>query len=212
VAWLMGFSVFRFLVANSFFWNYLIPSALAQRYLDDAYAIALDDATLTVTPASQANSLEGSGIRVDGLDRLTQPIPVGLFFSNHGMAQFPITPRHADTTVALFGNLTPTEAYFFGDATNYIHLDWSAANTLRLRYNAGGAGVQTGTWATGGGLIVPGTQYATRLEYSPTGMKVFVQNALRIQIFAPVIFSTVPTIVYWGSDNLTTQQIDAVYG
>jgi hypothetical protein len=168
--------------------------------------------TLTVTPASQANSLEGSGIRVDGLDRLTQPIPVGLFFSNHGMAQFPITPRHADTTVALFGNLTPTEAYFFGDATNYIHLDWSAANTLRLRYNAGGAGVQTGTWATGGGLIVPGTQYATRLEYSPTGMKVFVQNALRIQIFAPVIFSTVPTIVYWGSDNLTTQQIDAVYG
>ena len=47
-------------------------------YLDDLYAILLDDVQLTVTPATQLNSTEPSpaALRVDGLDVLSQSVRV----------------------------------------------------------------------------------------------------------------------------------------
>ena len=42
--------------------------------VDDISIIELDDVSLTVTPASAANSAEGGGIRVGGLDTVTQAI------------------------------------------------------------------------------------------------------------------------------------------
>ena len=168
----------------------------------------MDSVTLTCTPASQANSLEGTGIRVDGLDRLTQPTTA--ITANSGRIRFTYTPRHSASTVALFGNATPTIAHIYGDANNYIILDWSAANTIRLRYNAGGAGVQTGTWnATG--AIVAGTNYNFDLRYTGSGMKLYINGALVITISAGVSFSVIPTTAYWGSDSSTTQQVDAVF-
>ena len=41
---------------------------------DDFYLFALDGVSLTVTPASEANSAEAWGLRVDGRDTLTQSI------------------------------------------------------------------------------------------------------------------------------------------
>jgi hypothetical protein len=179
------------------------------RYTDDFYAIALDDVTLTVTPASQANSLEGTGIRVDGLDRLTQPI-INMKL-NKGVARFPYTPRHSAATVALFGNATPVICHLYADANNYILLDWSAANTIRLRYNAGGAGVQTGTWnATG--LIVAGTQYILEISYTGSVMYLKINTVTVITILAPTIFTVIPTTANWLHDNVFAQQNDAVIG
>jgi hypothetical protein len=113
--------------------------------------------------------------------------------------------------VALFGNLTPVICSLYADANNYILLDWSAANTLRLRYNAGGAGVQTGTWdATG--AIVAGTLYLITIQYKAGYMLVKINGVTRITIPALVNFSVIPTLAYWGSDNSYAQQIDAVFG
>jgi hypothetical protein len=189
-------------------WFPIVPEAAAGiRYLDDLYLVLLDDVTLTVTPASQANSLEGTGIRVDGLDRLTQPITT--IQAGKGSIKFYYTPRHSAATPALFGNATPAVCSLYADANNYILLDWSAANTMRLRYNAGGVGVQTGTWnATG--LIVAGTLYAMEIRYTGGGMSLYVNGASVLTISANVAFTVVPTTAYWGSDNSTTQQNDVV--
>lgn len=168
----------------------------------------MDNITLTVTPASAANSAEGTGIRVDGLDRLTQPT-TNLKLSK-GWAKFFYTPRHGDSIVALLGNLTPAICELRADANNYILLDWSAANTLRLRYNAGGAGVQTGTWATGGGAIVAGTKYKIEIIYTGGAMYVRVDGVAVITITAATVFSVVPTTAYWGSDSSYAQQNDFV--
>jgi hypothetical protein len=168
----------------------------------------MDSVTLTCTPASAANSLEGTGIRVDGLDRLTQPVTA--LQSGKGRVTFQYTPRHSAATVALIGNATPVICSLYADANNYILLDWSAANTIRLRYNAGGAGVQTGTWNCTG-LIVAGTLYEMDIRYTSSGMKLYVNGNPVISISAGVGFSVVPTTAYWGSDNSYVQQTDAVY-
>ena len=120
-------------------------------YLDDVDVGALTAVTLTVTPASLANATETTGIRVGGRSTLTQPIPAGEIGAQSGVIKRRTTPRHSSAVVAKFGELTPYVAHIWGDATNYIAVYWSAANTLKLEYNAGGAGVQSGTWdATGG--------------------------------------------------------------
>jgi hypothetical protein len=49
-----------------------LASATGDRFLDDIYMFALDDVSLTVTPASEANSAETDGLRVDGRDTCTQ--------------------------------------------------------------------------------------------------------------------------------------------
>lgn len=211
-SWLHYKFVVRCISASASLFNvYAIAGAAggSERFADDCYFFALDDVTLTCTPASQANSLEGTGIRVDGLDRLTQLVTA--WQAGKGKVTFTYTPRHSAAIVALLGNATPVIACFYADANNYILLDWSAANTIRLRYNAGGVGVQTGTYdATG--AIVAGTAYNMDLRYTGGGMKLYINGGLVLTISAGVSFSVIPTTAYWGSDNSTTQQNDAVFG
>jgi hypothetical protein len=207
-AWNRVQFVFRAVAANTDI-SFISTTAVQTFYVDDFSVAILDDVTLTVTPASQANSLEGTGIRVDGLDRLTQPI-INLKLSK-GIARFPYTPRHSAATPALFGNATPVIAHLYVDANNYILLDWSLANTIRLRYNAGGAGVQTGTYnATG--AIVAGTRYILEIRYTGGAMHLRIDNILVLTITAPTVFTIVPTVANWLHDNLFLQQNDAVIG
>jgi len=49
--------------------------------------------------------------------------------------------RHSAADVAKFGVATPYAMLLWGDATNYLAVYWSAANTLKIEYNAGDAGV-----------------------------------------------------------------------
>jgi hypothetical protein len=178
-------------------------------YVDDVSAIALDDVSLTVTPASAANSVESSGVRVDGLDVCSQTIPAGQIQSGSGWLKFKYIPRHSAADVAKFGNATPAITQIYGGANDYITLDYSAANTMRLRYNANGAGVQTGTWDCTG-AIVAGTTYIIEVRYTSGGMKVYVDGTERISISAAVAFGTVPTMFYAGQLQAGTSQNDCV--
>ena len=57
--------------------------------------------------------------------------------------------------------------------------------------------------------IVAGTTYDIEVEYNATSMVLKVDNTTRITITQTVNFSTVPTIVYWGSKQDGTCQEDA---
>jgi len=207
--WKHQCAVMRALISSTTSWN-RIYGAGALAYTDDIYLIALDPVTLTVTPASEANSQEGIGIRIDGRDAGPQTL-TGLS-ANYGDVRWSIQPRHDDTEMVSFGNTTPMILRLWGDANNYIDVRFSAADTVQLRFNAAGAGEQSDTWATGGSYFTPGSTYQFRIVYSGSRMQLFVDGTLRITINATTGFSTIPATVYWGSDQNGEGQIDAVYG
>ena len=60
---------------------------------DDNFLVELDDVTLTVTAAVEAESLESNGLRVDGRDTLTQTIDT--ITSSSGDIRWAYTPRHS---------------------------------------------------------------------------------------------------------------------
>jgi hypothetical protein len=177
-------------------------------YVDDVSVITMDDVSLTVTPASAANSVESGGIRVDGLDLCTQPIPAGRLFATQGWIRFRCIPRHNDADAAKFGFAQPQLAYIWGDANNAIELFWGAANLLTLGRTASGVWAAQ-AWAPGG-AIVPGGNYLMEIRYSPTDMQLFVDGVLRITVAAATLFAVVPTLCYIGTWYATAQN-DAVY-
>ena len=66
----------------------------------DAYCFALDDVSLTVTPASEANSAETAGIRSDGWDNVYATVDT--VEAGQGQVEFSYTPRHSYTNFARF--------------------------------------------------------------------------------------------------------------
>ncbi|PIZ45089.1 hypothetical protein COY32_05630, partial [candidate division WWE3 bacterium CG_4_10_14_0_2_um_filter_41_14] len=80
-------------------------------YLDDTYAFVLTPVSLTVTPASEANSLESTGLRVDGTDTLTQPITN--LTATAGTIKFKFTPRHSFAVADLLGVTSPVIATLY---------------------------------------------------------------------------------------------------
>lgn len=181
-------------------------------YYDDIFAFTLDPVTLTVTPASAANSLEGTGVRVDGLDRLTSVVPAGYLSANNGDIRWKWTPRHGDTEAVSFGNTASRIATLIGNGNNYIIIYWVAADTLRLQYVANGAASQFNQWATGGSAFTPGTEYEMRLRYWATRMILYVDGVARNIINAATGFVwPTPTTLYFGTQNTGTNQVDAVF-
>lgn len=94
-------------------------------YVDDVYIISLDDVSLTVTPASEANSTESTGLRVDGYDALGQPFTHGNI--NGWRIVINTTPRHASTTYDTFNSII-----FF------MNPYFSSVKLIQLRYGATG--------------------------------------------------------------------------
>ncbi len=182
-----------------------------ETYVDDLYAFELDAVSLTVTPANEANSAEGSGLRVDGRDTLTQPIPAGSLGESSGKIRFNWTPRHNAADAIAFGNVLPNIAMLWDASTNYIRVRWSAANTIQLTVFIGGA--NSAVWdATG--LIVAGTAYLIEIEYNATQCTLTVDGTLRITVTpgAGVNFvAGIPDTAYWGSSNVGVNQVDAVF-
>lgn len=206
-AWTHAKAVWRSLTATPTIFLYGGAGAAGDRFLDDFYAILLDDVTLTATPATLANSLEGTGIRVDGGDRLTMPWNPALLRATKGVIQWNFTPRHAAATPLLF-DATPTLLYWRGDANNTITLFWNAVNTLRLSVTSP-AGTITGDWdATG--AIVAGTSYVFRVKWFATGAQFFVNGGLKIAVALTINFTTLPALVYFGNGAVTSNP-DAVY-
>jgi len=116
-------------------------------FSDDFYALELDDVTLTVTPASEANSAEDTGIRVDGLDSLTVPATAHKMKARSGGLKWRATPRHSLALAQGFGQASEYLLDLTEDANNYLRLV-RTTNTLTLAVNQNGAGEVTDTDAT----------------------------------------------------------------
>jgi len=180
-------------------------------YTDDVYCFAMDPITLTVTPASEANSAEGTGIRVDGLDTLQQPIPVGYLRATEGHIRFAFTPRHTDADAISFGNGQAYVAIAQGDTNNYIYVRFAFANRIDMRFRVNGANAD-GNWASGGAYFVPGTRYTLDIVYTPSWARLYVNNIQRISVAPGFPFTTIPPTMYWGSAQDGTLQADIVIG
>lgn len=192
---------------------WLVSEGAGVRYSDDAHIIALDDVSITVTPASQVNSVEASGLRVDGRDACTQPITE--ITVTEGSIKFNWTPRHDAADALDF--LEATDVYigeWFGGANDYIGLYWSAANTITLAYNLNAGGVVTGNW-NAVGAIVADTTYAVQIDYEGDGdMILTIGGVIRITLAGiPAAFGTVPGIAHWGKRDTGAddRQADATY-
>lgn len=192
--------VFKPLASQAFTYN---PA-----YMDDVYLVALDPVSLTVTPASLANSTETTGLRVDGRDTATQQVENCTATS--GTLKWRMTPRHSAADVAKFGEATPYILDFYGDANNWLRLYWNAANSITLDIKCAGL-TTTQTWnATG--AIVAGTTYACELDYNPTTVTFKVDDVAKIMnSTGGFTFGTLPTNVYWGHKQDGSCQFDATF-
>jgi len=179
-------------------------------YVDDVSVITMNDVSLTVTPASAANSVESGGIRVDGLDNCNQAIPANRLFPNFGWSRFDWIPRHAIADMDNFGFTTPMIALWRGDANNYIWIELSAANTIRLGYVTGGGAPVTGDWVAAGAFVA-GTNYQLEIMWTPGDTRLIVDGTTRITIATGPAFPVVPVIFYAGSNNTPTYHVDAVF-
>jgi len=182
----------------------------AAGFFDDAYCMNLTAVTLTATPASEPNSAEDGGTRVDGDDQATVPIPVGDLPVNGCVIVWSTVPRRDDTDLVELGNATPRWIVFWGDANNYVAVYMNAAGSLRMEANANGAGAVLGTWATGGGAFVPGARNDWKLTTDGGDLTLAVDGTDRIEI-SPGEFGVEFNTIYVGQDNVNEQQIDAAF-
>jgi hypothetical protein len=86
----------------------------------------------------------------------------------------------------------------------------SAANQIRLEFDAGGAGVQQDNWNCAG-AITADTTYLMEVLYTAAFVRLYVDHVVQAEIIAPVTFTTIPTILYWGLLQAGNQQVDAVF-
>jgi len=179
-------------------------------YSDDFYEFALDAVSLTATPASEANSTENSGIRIDGYDNGPQPIPAGRIFAQEGHVSIKVRPRHDIADMRSFGNTQPWFFAAFGDGNNYIYAFVPAANTVRLQMRTTAGGVQTSDWAAAGALVAD-TEYLFEVVWSATQIRLDVDGATKATIVQPVNFATVPDTLYPGTRDTGANQFDAVF-
>lgn len=177
------------------------------RWLDDVYTFALTPVTLTTTAATEDNSTESAGLRIDGRDTASQTI--SNLAATSGRIRFGYTPRHSAADVAKFGNATSYIVELYGDSNNYIRVYWSAANTITLAFNDGG-GEHTQTWdATG--AIMAGTTYQMQIDYNASQMTLSVDGMVKATITTSLSFATIPITAYWGSSQAGASQADALF-
>jgi len=150
------------------------------------------------------------GVSVEGFDSLVMNIPAGRIFAQEGHVRIAVTPRHSIAEMDNFGELTPEFFRMWGDATNYIVVRISAANTVQMWFDDGG-GAHNAAWAAAGALVA-GTEYLFEVKWDAVHMELLVDGVQRINIVQPVAFVTVPTAWWAGTTQLGTQQVDAVFG
>ena len=171
----------------------------------------MDNVTITATPANLINSIEPSGLRVDGRDSCVQMIPATVLKPTAGRILWAWTPRHSDVEAVTF-DIPAWIMRTDGGANNYIDVVWNNVNNLRLQFNANGAGIQIGNWATGGGAIVPDTTYQMEVRYGTAWMRLYIDGVLRITINAPTGFTWgFPIPHYWGSTDTIISHVDSTF-
>ena len=177
-------------------------------YADDVYTFELDPVTLTATPASEANSAESGGIRVDGDDALTQPV-LNRLKARSGHIVWRGLLRHAPANLVAFwegAEVTLLDA--FGAAANYARVRATVLNTVDTRFDDGG-GVQTVNWAAAGAWAA-NDELFLELYWRGHFMQLSVAGIPVATINQPVDFAVLPTILYWGLLNSGGTNIDTV--
>jgi hypothetical protein len=203
--------IWRATQSTGYVWLYGYAGEVILRYLDDFYSIALDDVSLTATPASLANSLEGSGIRVDGKDTLTQPIPAGILTATKGRIKFKFTPRHSSADVAKFGNATDSRIVSIAsnDFSQYVIVKFTTANNLTLSVASAGGNIGGTSDITS--VFVAGSTYTVEIVYSSSKLDVLVDGVSRCSASGLINFSLGLTSAYFGSSSSVALQSDAVF-
>lgn len=212
-AWAHVPAVFRVVLSVGFRFAFGVGGgATGDRFTDDAYLFSLDDVTLAVTPAIEANCLESGGVRVVGRATCVQNVvPAALLQATQGWIRWRSRPRHAAANLDAFGEVPGSDYLMraWGNAANYIDVFVTAANNIRLEFNDGG-GVHLVNWNCAG-AIVADTEYLFGVRYNPAQMQLFVDNVVVATIVQPPNFAVVPTVGYWGSRNTGDRQGDAVF-
>ena len=190
-------------------------TSVGTRYLDDVYMVDLDDVSLTCTPASKANSAETSGLRVDGTDQCTQTQYRGKNLSdilnkNNWEVEFEVTPRHDAADIAKFGASSPDVLWLWGDANNYLYVDFQAASIFRLVVNVGGGGEVADKWDPA--TLDAGTTYTIKIKGKRNSkVEMFVDGILRCTINQPITWGTTPSTAHWGHHYAGGLSYDATF-
>jgi hypothetical protein len=174
---------------------------------------SLDPVALTVTPSSEANATETSGLRVSGLSTLVQPVPVAKLGATSGIIRLNWTPRHSAGDFERFGNLNPVICVIWNSATDYISLQCETNDNIRLTVVVAGVATTNDWVATG--LIVAGTTYLIEILYDATQITALFDTIIRNTAIpgAGIDFGVnIPTTAYWGHEPTGTLQVDSTFG
>jgi len=211
-AWIHNTAVVR-RIAGASNTAFLYGDGAGPIYADDFYIFALDDVSITATAASEANSAENSGVRVDGLDTLTQTIPAGSLGATSGKIRFKWRPRHGNSDLAKFGVSSPRLFEVAKDANNFIELRAISNTSVRMTIKVGGTGTD-GSGINVSSDVSADTEYLIEVEYSATRITWSLDSVVKDTITpgAGIDFgANIPDTFYSGSDRSSINQSDAVY-
>jgi hypothetical protein len=172
-------------------------------YLDDLYVVALDAVTLTVTAATEANSTESTGLRVDGNDLLSQPIT-----GEPTVWRVNFTPRHGSGEYTKF-QANPVLMHARGNAANQWTLFHNADTTTRFVVDIDGNNSSSSSnsysFTADTTYLLEISQSGADFTFSVDGVEVFTHTA------GASAWGTYPTTFYAGCLFNTTRQIDATF-
>lgn len=211
--WGHNAAVLRALTTSNYGRLFPNSAATSARYIDDKYIILLDDVSLTATPASEANSTEDGGIRVDGRDTCTQPIPAGKLGATSGKIRFNWTPRRGDGNFEGNGVTDPVVFYARKDVSNFFYVECPNDNEIRISANMAGGGTEiSNPWNASG--VTAGTTYLIEIEYNDTQFTVSFDETIRITLAytGGIDFGVnIPDVAYIGQNNSGAKQFGAVF-
>lgn len=171
--------------------------------IDDVGLFALNDVSLTVTPANQANATEATGLRVGGNSTLTQTIS-GLSATS-GVAKFKFTPRHNTAVSQSFGSGAPFIFLGWANGTNFFDIQ-----SGQIVGNFNGTQISS-PWSYPGGLVA-GTTYEFEISYTSGAALILKINGTQVGSVSGVVpFSVAPNLAYFGTDNNNINQVDGTF-
>jgi hypothetical protein len=174
-------------------------AAVGNRYADDFFVILMNDVSLTVTPASEANSLEGTGLRIDGHDDVTQPDTLNILRQTYGAIGVFVTPRH-DINVPFGQAGAPDEAIFTirSGANNIYVFRQTGVGRLRLQYEIAGGGAVAVDYNPGGNWWPADDKRFLAVRWTPVWIRAWLDGVLTHDIAVAVAFALDFTTIYWG--------------
>ncbi|HRN70579.1 MAG TPA: hypothetical protein PLS49_05325, partial [Candidatus Woesebacteria bacterium] len=174
------------------------------RYVDDVYWFRLNDVSLSIGATSESNSSDASGFRVDGYDTMTQPI-TGLS-ANKGVVKFKYTPRRSAGIMNVFGNISYV-VRFGASGGESFGAYWQNSNELQM-FITDADGTNFATAWNAVGSIVGGTSYNIEFNYDSQGIRLLVDDVVKLSITDETYFSTIPETVWWGTNSGPGQSCD----